>query len=233
MDEQPQETIQPVVEKRFPTIAIVLICVLLSGTVFGAAGYFGGNYIATGKTTALSYQITKLTAEKADLQKQLDDAIKSLADTAQAEAQSEASLLRVVYTPESSFTDDEKKMLDQKVITAYIDFYGPEFGLNDPVQTIVVKKDFVKDLPAIFTFEFIQKTAFAKYSLIAGADKTYPYWYPMCKFTDCRDVPQGFAEKYPELIAKSKADMPMGAGLRTNSADTITPAPAPTPTPKQ
>ena len=112
MDEQPQEIIQPVVAKKFPTIALVLICVLGAGAVFGAAGYFGASYMLAGEKTPLLDQIKTLTTEKLDLQTKLDEATKALAEKTAEPVVPAAPKLRVLYNRAGLFTEDEKKILN-------------------------------------------------------------------------------------------------------------------------
>ncbi len=220
MDEQPQEVMQPIVAKKIPTILIVLICVLSSGAVFGAAGYFGANYLLAGDQQVISAQINQLTKEKTDLQAKLDEATKTIADKTDAMSQPKSPTLRILYKSEGLFNVEEKKMLTDKVITAYVDYYSAEIGVNDPAQAIIISK--VGSTFPTYTFQVVHATAFVSFSF--NADKkenayAYPDWYPACKFTDCRDIPQKFAEKYPNLIIQAKSDLPMGAGLNTNQVD--------------
>jgi len=221
MDEQPKEIMQPVLEKKTPVALFIIISILISGLAFGAAGYFISGYFNTAETAPLLEKNKNLEVEKVDLKKQLDEAQQSLtAATDELGKLQNPELRKILGT---GVTSDDQKIVTEKVLNYYVDYYSDELGLADPVRTVIIESDVTKD-GTIYHLTFIHKgeKGFTKV-VLKPEDKVYTEWYPGCKYSDCRDIPQKFAEKYPKIIEMSKKDLASGAGLKANG-DLVVPA---------
>lgn len=110
---------------------------------------------------------------------------------------------RIVYSAPGTFTENEKNMLQEKLIEPYIFFYEKS---GDPVLTISISK--TKSALPTYSIQAIHKTADSGFSFMPTKGKTtkledYPAWYPDCFDTNCQDLPKEFQEKYPELFQQA------------------------------
>ncbi|MBU1132429.1 hypothetical protein KKC32_04260 [Patescibacteria group bacterium] len=209
MNEQQQYPAAPVLPpKRFPVLLAVLITIFLTTGLVGGGIFWWMSRETAATIEQFSADIKRMQAEKEDMERTINDSKKNL-----EEKDALLTELQKPVPPKISYSGDpseqEKSMIQTKLINYYLDYYGEEIGTNDPVIFIQIKKNPIT----------INKTETANYQILAahkeqtaefvfepaGDPPVFADWHPDCFYTDCRDVPEKFKAKYPKLVESAMA----------------------------